>query len=63
MHTDLKITPGRRSEERPTKVLLVQVQCEGFRCMAYQNENGNWIDFHTGQHLPTNTYPVEKVFE
>lgn len=29
----------------------VQVQCDGFRCLAYREEQGRWIDFHTGQSL------------
>jgi hypothetical protein len=30
-------------------IMPVQVQCEGYRCMAYRNEIGAWIDFHTGK--------------
>ena len=29
----------------------VQVQCEGFRCLAYRDYEGRWIDFHTGEPL------------
>ncbi len=29
----------------------VQVQCEGFRCLAYRDHDGKWIDFHTGEVL------------
>jgi len=29
----------------------VQVQCDAFRCLAYRDEQGRWIDFHTGQPL------------
>jgi hypothetical protein len=29
----------------------VHVQCEGFRCLAYRDEQGNWIDFASGKPL------------
>jgi hypothetical protein len=29
----------------------VQVQCEGFRCLAYQDQTGAWVDYHTGKTL------------
>jgi hypothetical protein len=59
MATESEDTPGSSPERRPTKGLPVQVQCEGFRCMAYQDENGNWIDSHTGKRLTGNVYQVE----
>jgi hypothetical protein len=24
----------------------VHVQCEGFRCLAYRDKKGNWINYH-----------------
>ena len=30
---------------------LVWIQCKGYRCMAYQNAAGKWINFYTGQEL------------
>jgi len=36
----------------------VQVQCEGYRCMAYRDETGAWIDFHTGQPIKGNVHAV-----
>lgn len=27
------------------------VQCEGYRCLAYQNEQGEWRSFHNGAKL------------
>ena len=29
----------------------VQVQCEGFRCLAYRDQTGAWVDYHTGKPL------------
>jgi len=29
----------------------VHVQCEGFRCLAYRDKNGNWIDYYSGEAL------------
>ena len=45
---------GHQTDSR----VLVQVQCEGFRCMAYRDETGAWIDFHTGQLLKGNVQEV-----
>jgi hypothetical protein len=36
----------------PIPGLPVQVQCEGFKCMAYRNKDGRWVDFFTRQFLP-----------
>lgn len=33
----------------------MQIQCEGFRCLAYQNENGDWINFHNHQPIQVST--------
>jgi hypothetical protein len=41
---------GRNSEEL-LHAAAVQVQCEGFRCLAYRDHEGRWIDFHTGKPL------------
>jgi hypothetical protein len=30
----------------------VQVQCNGFKCMAYRDKDGNWMDFFTRKFLP-----------
>jgi hypothetical protein len=30
---------------------LVWVQCKGYRCLAYQNPAGKWINFYTGKVL------------
>jgi len=30
----------------------VQVQCDGFKCMAYRDKEGNWVDFFTRKFLP-----------
>ena len=30
----------------------VQVQCEGFKCMAYCDKEGKWMDFVTRKFLP-----------
>lgn len=27
----------------------VQIQCDSFRCLAYRDKEGNWVDFHTGK--------------
>ena len=30
---------------------LVWVQCKGFRCLAYSDAAGKWINFYTGKKL------------
>jgi len=41
----------------------VQVQGEGFRCLAYRNENGDWIDYHSGERLEGEVKVVEYKFD
>ena len=35
----------------PALGLPVQVQCDGFKCMAYRNKEGKWVDFFTHEIL------------
>ncbi|MFZ0828994.1 MAG: hypothetical protein WAO02_16390 [Verrucomicrobiia bacterium] len=30
-------------------VILVWIQCKQSRCLAYQNANGQWVNFYTGK--------------
>ena len=30
---------------------LVWVQCKGYRCLAYSDATGKWINFYTGKKL------------
>ena len=45
-------------EEQPRYGLLpasgvpVQVQCAGFKCLAFRDKQGNWKDFFTRESLP-----------
>ena len=41
----------------------VQVQGEGFRCLAYRDENGVWIDYHSGEPLQGEVKVVEYKFD
>jgi hypothetical protein len=36
----------------PRPGLPVQVQCIGFKCIAYRDKEGNWTDFFTHKFLP-----------
>jgi hypothetical protein len=36
----------------PPPGVPVQVQCNGFKCMAYRDKDGNWMDFFTRKCLP-----------
>jgi len=33
------------------RVELVWVQCNGYRCLAYRDEAGKWINFYTGKRV------------
>jgi len=35
----------------PRPGLPVQVQCDGFKCMAFLNQQGQWIDLFTREPL------------
>ena len=49
--------PARRMETAieygslPRPGLPVQVQCDGFKCMAFLNKQGRWIDLFTHEPL------------
>jgi hypothetical protein len=36
----------------PVPGVPVQVQCIGFKCMAYRDKEGQWMDFFTRKFLP-----------
>jgi hypothetical protein len=42
-----------------TLPIAVQVQCDGFRCLAYRDKDGTWKDFHTGKTLTGNVRIIE----
>lgn len=42
---------SQKAEKRPPLAIPVHVQCEGFRCLAYRNETGEWVDYHNGKLL------------
>lgn len=37
----------------------VQVQGNGFRCLAYRDESGDWIDYYSGERLKGEVKVVE----
>jgi hypothetical protein len=41
----------------------VQVQGEGFRCLAYRDENGVWLNYHSGKRLKGEVKVVEYNFD
>jgi hypothetical protein len=36
----------------PVSGLPVQVQCDGFKCMAFRDREGQWVDFFSREILP-----------
>ena len=43
--------------------LGVLVKCEGFQCLAYQDDAGVWRDFFAGDILPPPITALETVFQ
>jgi hypothetical protein len=49
MAEDMKQRP--KAQKRPPLALPVQVQCDGFRCLAYRDKDGAWVNYHSGELL------------
>jgi hypothetical protein len=49
---------AQRDKSLPLAV-PVQVQCDGFRCLAYRNLNGKWVDYYTGKLLEGSVHLIE----
>lgn len=41
----------------------VHVQCEGFRCLAYRDKSGAWINYHNGEPLKGTVRIIEYNFD
>jgi len=41
----------------------VHVQCEGFRCLAYRDKHGIWIDYNSGERLHGTVRIIEYNFD
>lgn len=49
---DSDTSPGiQEKKRRGPLVVPVQVQCEGYRCLAFQDHEGKWVDYCSGQPL------------
>ena len=55
MHMRNKFRFGAIPNDVPKAVsigtILVWVQCKGYRCLAYADVTGKWINFYTGKVL------------
>jgi hypothetical protein len=49
----IRFVPSNLSEKEKnlTNKDLVWIQCSEYRCMAYVDSNGHWINFYTGKKL------------
>jgi len=57
-------TKPRGKAEKPLPLAVpVQVQCEGYRCLAYRDKEGHWINYHNGQPLKGTVKVVEYEFD
>jgi hypothetical protein len=41
----------------------VHVQCEGFRCLAYRDKHGTWINYTSGEPLLGTVRIIEYNFD
>jgi hypothetical protein len=37
----------------------IHVQCEGFRCLAYRDKNGIWINYHSKEPIKGHVQVVD----
>jgi len=55
MPTRNKFRFGAPADSVPRSVAIgvmpIWVQCKGYRCLAYQNADGRWVNFYTGKQL------------
>lgn len=42
---------GQTSKQAQAGRILVWVQCKDYRCLAYSDATGQWINFYTGKKL------------
>ena len=40
-----------RDKTQALDLNLVWIQCKGYRCMAYRDSEGKWINFYTNEKL------------
>jgi hypothetical protein len=58
----IKLQPSQTFKSSTSKLSaadLFWVQCGDFRCMAYKNPEGKWINFYTGQKLVGSVQVIE----
>lgn len=54
----------RVQDRKPLPLAVpVQVQCEGYRCLAYRDKKGNWLNYHSGEPLKGTVKVVEYEFD
>jgi hypothetical protein len=41
----------QNAEKQIPLAVPVHVQCDGFRCLAYRNKSGTWVNYHSGEPL------------
>jgi hypothetical protein len=49
----------QKAERRLPLAVPVHVQCDGFRCLAYRDKNGQWINYHNDEPLTGEVRVVE----
>lgn len=52
MENKARILNKPRYGSLPVLGLPVQVQCEGFKCMAFRDREGRWVDLFSRELLP-----------
>ena len=50
-----RVQPGTNDQQplgpAQTGLVLVWVQCKEYKCLAYKDPTGQWINFYTGQKI------------
>ena len=49
MADDVKMDP--KTHKALPLAVPVHVQCGGYRCLAYRDRQGNWINYHTDERI------------
>jgi hypothetical protein len=49
MNEKIPDLPKKNYGTRPRTGVPVQVQCEGYKCMAFLDQEGRWVDFFSRQ--------------
>jgi len=53
------LSPHKNELRGDTRATPVQVQCLNFRCLAFRDKEGRWLDYHNGKFLTGDVHIVD----